>query len=183
MTHTKNQRLTRALRDESGMALLISVIVLLLMSALALSALQRAGDEAIGSGGSRRKDASLYAAESGLAKIKVGLFDLYLSGFTSVDATRLQFYDPAMVTDAYGNPIEVSTGKPENGGLPATPAKVEPAAGATPKTRKGNDLRIGGHNSTNGKAMAYPADVTTRDAANSIGHIQIQYSVSEGGGY
>jgi hypothetical protein len=182
MTHScDDQTLARALRDESGMALLISVIVLLLMSALALSALQHAGDEAVGSGSSRRKDASLYAAESGRAKVKLMLFDYFLSGFTTIP--NISFYDPAMVSDAYGNPIEVSTGKPQAGDLPAAPAQVLPAPGAKPKTRRGNDMRIGGHNSANGKAIAWQGDITTRDVAKGLAHVQFQYSVSEGTGY
>jgi Tfp pilus assembly protein PilX len=181
MTHrSRNQRLVHGLRDESGMALLISVIVLLLMSALALSALQHAGDEAVGSGSSRRKDATLYAAESGSSKVKLQLLDMYLSGMTST--ATIQFYDPAMVKDAYGNAIEVSTGKPENGGLPATPGAVAPAAGVKAHTRLGNDKRLGGHN-TAGNATAWQADLTSRDITNSLAHLQIQYSVSEPGGY
>src|SRR5262249_20266639 len=81
MTHS-NRRLDLAheLRDESGMALLIAVIVLLLMSALALSALQHAGDESQGSGSARRKDATLYAAESGRSWVRLTLENFYLSG-------------------------------------------------------------------------------------------------------
>jgi len=43
MTQKRFDRLTRSARAEDGMALLIAVVVLLLMSALGLAALQHAG--------------------------------------------------------------------------------------------------------------------------------------------
>src|SRR6516164_3553282 len=75
MTQKRFDRLTRSARAEDGMALLIAVVVLLLMSALGLAALQHAGDEASGSGQARRKDATLYAADSGIKMIQVSLLN------------------------------------------------------------------------------------------------------------
>ena len=56
------------------MALLIAVILLLLMSALGLAALQHSGDESAGGGRSRRKDATLYAAEAGQVMAQSRMF-------------------------------------------------------------------------------------------------------------
>ena len=182
MTHSNLRTdLARDLRDESGMALLIAVIVLLLMSALALSSLQHAGDESMGSGSSRRKDATLYAAESGQSWVRLTLENFYLSG--AIWSSDITLYNPSMVQDAFGNPIEVSTGKPVNGDLPTTPAAVKPAPTAKPQTKLGNDIRTGGHNSGLGKATAWQSDVTSRDAGNGLVHVQVQYSVTEPGGY
>jgi len=177
MTHSIEDRsFARDLRDESGMALLIAVIVLLLMSALALSSLEHAGSEAMGSGSARRKDATLYAAESGQAIMRKRLEDFSIS--QSVSTKPISYYNASAVTDGLGNPIEVSTGKPENGGLPAAPVALGPVAGSKAKARKGDDMRIGGHNSTGG-AMPWQSDVTARDAGNGLVHVQIQYAVDE----
>jgi hypothetical protein len=178
MTHSRERHgLGRALHDDSGMALLIAVIVLLLMSALALSALQHAGDEAVGSGSSRRKDATLYAAESGQAWVRIALENFALSG--SVTDPNISMYDPAFVKDAFGNPIEVSTGKPENGGLPATPTPVAPVKDAKPQLKLGNLINQGGRNSGNGTALAWQSDITTRDAGNGMAHVLVQYAVPD----
>jgi hypothetical protein len=179
MTHSVN-RLTRDLRDESGMALLISVIVLLLMSALALNSLQHAGDEAVGSGSSRRKDATLYAAESGMAVLKNRLFDQFLSPTKK----EVDFYLPDLVKDAYGNSIEVITGAPDfdNGGLPAQPAKIAPSDTSKAKAGVGYSINQGKPGTMRFRAVR--ADITAMDVTKGLVHLQTQYRVPEdpGGG-
>jgi len=155
------------------MALLIAVIVLLMMSALAVNALQHAGDEAVGSGSSRRKDATLYAAESGMAMMRLRLFDWMFDP----QKKPIEFYDPALVKDSFGNPIEVIGAPPDNGGLAAMPAKIEPASNAKKKSGDGNDMRQG-HPSSMTFVTIRP-DITAKDITNGLVHIQTQFKVPE----
>ena len=175
MTH--NELKTRVVcgpRDESGMALLIAVILLLLMSALGLAALQHSGDESAGSGRSRRKDATLYAAEAGQAMAQGRMFaqwDAMASADIFVD-------EPAMVTDAFGNPIAVRSGVPGPAGLPATPAKIDQSDNGIKSASKQKDgfmLNIGNANSRSFKSQR--VDIVAQDTGNGLVHLLAQYSV------
>lgn len=174
MTH--DSRLTRAVRDESGMALLIAVIVLLLMSALGLSALQHAGSEATGSGTSRRKDATLYAAESGLTMLQVRLLNNYWGSATMAPVT---LDESTLVEDGHGNPIHVVSGAPVNGTIPSPAANVGASDGKT-EHANGYMLNIGNQGSQTFRPVR--ADVTALDVANGMVHLQSQYRVHEGSG-
>ena len=174
MTHTNiRQRVTESARDERGMALLIAVIVLLLMSALGLSALQHAGDEASGSGRSRRKDATLYAAESGLKLAQVKLAKSDPSNAVSVD-------DMALITDGNGNPIAVRSGAPQNGTLPPAAVGIACDPNNPGEHPEGNLLNIGNP----GSPVFCPvrADMTALDVGNGMVHLQAQFKVYEGSG-
>jgi PilX N-terminal len=172
VTHTElRQRLTSQARDEQGMALLIAVIVLLLMSALGLQALQHAGDEASGSGRSRRKDATLYAAESGLKMLQVKLSK-------GDPASAVTLNEPALITDGYGNPITVVSGAPVNGTIPPVPVAIMADPNNPGEHPEGNLLNIGNP----GTPIFRPvrADVTALDIANGMVHLQAQFKVYEG---
>ncbi len=56
-------RLHKKLKDEKGIALLISVILMLLISAIGIAALQHAREESSGSGRSRHHTKNLHAAD------------------------------------------------------------------------------------------------------------------------
>jgi len=181
MTHTNSlERRTRAAKAEDGMALLIAVIVLLLMSALGLAALQHASDEASGSGRSRRKDATLYAADSGLKLLQVRLLTNFVA---SPNMTPVSLDEPTLIKDGYGNSIAIRSGSPENGGLPAAPAAVGPSAGPS-QHAEGYMINTGGQGTQSFKPAR--ADVTALDVANGMVHLQAQFTVldvSGGGGY
>lgn len=176
MTHSKlARRLTRGLADESGMALLIAVIVLLLMSALGLAALQHSGEEASGSGRARRKDATLYAAESGLAMIKAQVKEaLRVTGPDFV----VVFDDATTVEDTFGNPIHVRSGIPSGGTLPATVGAIRVVKEGAENT-EGHMLNVG---ASGGQSGFNPlrVDVTAMDAGNGLVHLIAQYRVYEG---
>src|SRR5262245_31277256 len=122
MTHFQTgSRDTLGLRDERGMALLIAVVLLLLMSALGVAALQQAQDESSGGGRSRRKDSTLYAAEAGQQLAASRLFD----SWDAMASSEFSIDEPAMVTDAFGNPIAVRSGTPGPSGLPASPQLLD----------------------------------------------------------
>lgn len=175
MTHHEDK--TRAVcgpRDESGMALLIAVILLLLMSALGLAALQHSGDESAGSGRSRRKDATLYAAEAGQSMAQSRMF----AQWDALAAADIFVDEPAMVTDAFGNPIAVRSGTPGPAGLPATPAKIDDSANGIKSASKPKDgfmLNIGNANSRTFKSER--VDIVAQDSGNGLVHLLAQYSV------
>lgn len=179
MTHFSiHTRLTRTARDERGIALLIAVIVLLLMSALGLAALQHAGDEASGSGTSRRKDATLYAAESGLTMLRMKLLTKYWNSATmdpvTLDDTELP------IEDGHGNGIQVRSGAPMAGTLPNPAQSVGPSTDGVPEHANGFEIRIGSQPSQFFRPVR--ADVTALDIANGMVHLQAQYRVQEPGG-
>ncbi|HTO55447.1 MAG TPA: PilX N-terminal domain-containing pilus assembly protein [Myxococcota bacterium] len=176
MTPAISKRLTRDLRDQSGMALLISVIVLLLMSALALSALQHASEESTGSGTARRKDSTLYAAESGMAVYRTRLFN---ASYGTAGPDGLTLNEPTLVTDSFGSPIHVMSGSPDNGDLPGggdtpSPLTIDKQSFIPPGYEK--NLQTNGGMSF----MGALADITARDAGAGLVHLQSQFRIPSG---
>ncbi len=167
VTHSIRGRM----RDERGAALLIAVVLLLLMSALGITALQHAQDEASASGRSRRKDATLYAAEAGLAQVQATL----LAGYSAPGGvSSFTIDDPALVADSFGNPIRVRSGRPET----AAAASIGTSGAATGETPDGFQIGAGaGH-----AFSAVRADIVATDAGNGTVHLQAQYRLYEGSG-
>jgi hypothetical protein len=145
------------------------------MSALGLAALQHAGDEATSSGSSRRKDATLYAAESGLTMVQVKLLNSY---WASATMAPISLDEPALIQDAHGNDIHVTSGSPMGGTLPPPAAIGATGTGKSDPTN-GFKLNIGG-----GGFSFRPvrADVTAMDVGNGMVHLQAQFRVHEGSG-
>lgn len=169
MTHSEH------LRDERGMALLIAVILLLLMSALGLAALQHSGDESAGSGRSRRKDSTLYAAEAGQALYQ----KLLLDQTDAFGAREIIIDSPAMVTDGFGNAIAVRSGKPGPSGLPDSPMALDTTQSGLRggKQDNGFQLNIGGANTF--KRRVSRSEIVAQDVGNGLVHLQAQFSVFE----
>lgn len=160
----------RGLRDESGAALLIAVVLLLLMSALGITALQHAQDEASASGRARRKDATLYAGEAGLAMVQSNL----LANYNGATMPSFTIDEPAMVNDGFGNPIAVRSGRPEN----AAPESIGGTGTGIAEVPDGYQIGAGtGHGFS-----AVRADIVATDAGNGTVHLQAQYRLYEGSG-
>ena len=157
--------------DERGAALLVAVVLLLLMSALGISALQHAQDEASASGSSRRKDATLYAGEAGLSMVQASLLANYNGGTTPA----FTIDEPALVNDGFGNPIAVRSGRPENAA-----AQAISASGGAAEAPDGYMLNLGSGNAQSFGAVR--ADIVATDAGNGMVHLQAQYRLHEGGG-
>jgi hypothetical protein len=85
----------RTVQDESGIALLISILLLLMMSAIAISAVENSGEESAMGGRMRRTVKTLHAADGGM-QIGLGRMsnDIY-DGFsgTTGDGTSYQSGD------------------------------------------------------------------------------------------
>jgi Tfp pilus assembly protein PilX len=159
------------IRDESGAALLIAVVLLLLMSALGITALQHAQDEASASGRSRRKDATLYAGEAGLAMVQSNL----LSRYNATATSAFTIDEPALVNDGYGNPIAVRSGRPEN-------SVPEPIGAGANVAEAPDGFLINMGNQSAQSFSAVRADIVATDAGNGTVHLQAQYRLHEGGG-
>ena len=172
MTHSNSLERT-GLRDERGMALIIAVVLLLLMSALGVAALQQSQDESTGGGRARRKDSTLYAAEAGQALAQSRLFD----SWDAMSSTPFPIDEPAMVTDAFGNPIAVRSGAPGPSGLPASPALLDDRASAGGKPKDGFMINLNNANSRSFRAVR--TDIVAMDAGNGLVHLQAQYSVMD----
>ena len=169
-----SKRVTRSFttqaRDESGMALLIAVVLLLLMSALGLNALQKAQDEAAASGRARRKDATLYAAEAGLSMVQERLFSTWEA------PAPFTINEASLVQDGFGNAIAVRSGRPEN---PA-PQVILPTGSGNAAPPDGYLANLGTVGAQSYKAVR--ADIVATDLANGMVHLQAQYRVHESGG-
>lgn len=171
-----NPRVTRSIlssaRDESGMALLIAVVLLLLMSALGLTALQHAQDEASASGRARRKDSTLYAAEAGLALVQSRLLD----NWGVAQPAPFTIDEASLVKDAFDNPIAVRSGRPEN----SVAQTISAAGGGSAAPPDGFMVNLG-----NQGAQAFTpvrADIVATDSSSGMVHLQAQYRVHEGSG-
>lgn len=176
MTRNKSlERLMTSAKSQDGMALLIAVIVLLLMSALGLAALQHAGDEASDSGRARRKDSTLYAADSGIKIVQIKLLGM-INDPTMAD---VNLDEPTLITDGYGNAIPIRSGAPNAGMFPAAAEAIGPDSSKPPQPGEGDKLGGGA-----GSFYYSPVrvDVTAEDVANGMVHLQAQFKLFEGSG-
>lgn len=92
-----SRRHSRGRKESSGYALIVSVVILLVMSLMAISSLDVVGRDQQVAGYESRKSMSLYAAEAGLAEIMRTL---------EVDGT------PSLAPTSYGDPSLYPHGQP-----------------------------------------------------------------------
>jgi Tfp pilus assembly protein PilX len=157
-----------ALRDERGMALLIAVILLLMISAIGLTALQSAQDEASGAGRSRRKTMTLYAADAGLK-----LVEDRLNVTTSQYPNTAVLEQSSFMTDQWGSSTAIRTGNSEN-------PVAQPVLRLGRARSSGFALNV---NAANSIAYGiYRTGLVATDTGGGVVELQAQYSVSEGAG-
>lgn len=159
--------IVRDLRDESGIALLIAVMLMLMVSAVALSALDRARQENLGSTAGRRKVATLIAADAGLRLVENQL----LNG-TGPTPDTAPISDTAFIS--FGNGLATSFRTGEIGSSAALPIlKV----GSTVK--EGGQLNVGGAGTFS--YGVYRAGVVASDPGGASVQLNAQWVVLEGG--
>ncbi len=153
-------------RNEAGMALLLAVILMLLISAIGLGALQSATGESSAGGRSARKLRTFFAAEAGMGMV-----------LQQLDNTKNQYPDISaldeqqLVQDAYGGFTQVRTGTADND----VPQEVRRVGRSR---QEGGALNV---NSANTYTFGiYRADVVATDPAGGRVELQAQLSVSEG---
>ena len=157
----------RELRGESGIALLIAVLLMLMVSAVALSALDRARSEGMGSTASRQKIATLIAADAGLR-----LVESQLSNGAGISPDTSPLQDTAFIMADNGLATSFRTG--EIGSAAALPIlKV----GSTVK--EGGQLNVGGAGTFS--YGVYRTGVVASDPGGASVQLNAQWTVLEGG--
>lgn len=165
-------------RSEAGMALLITVVILLMVSAIGISALNRASDETAIAGSSRRKLTTLQAAEAGLSMVS--------DEFAVSSVVPQPVNNTSMIVDVTGLKTGVRTGTIDSS-VPAQIIRVgqtrDTGVDSSGKS-KGSELRITGGGSGNGWRYIYRVEVVATDPGGGNVQLQSQWSVrdSSGGG-
>lgn len=153
-------------QDQHGVALLIAVVLLLMVSALGLTALQSAQDEATGSARGRRKTMTLYAADSGLK-----LVEDQLASAISQYPNRNPVTSSSVLQDQWGGTTAIRTGESEN-----------PVAQAIQRVSKGNveGFQLNVNSAGSFSYGVYRTGLVATDNTGGVVELQAQYSVNEG---
>lgn len=157
----------RDLRDESGIALLIAVILMLMVSAVALSALDRARQENLGSTAGRRKVATLIAADAGLRLVE----DQLLNGGSATPNTA-PLQNLSFITASNGLATTFRTGEINS----STALPIMKVGGTV---REGGQLNVGGSGTFS--YGVYRSGVVAADPGGASVQLNAQWSVLEGG--
>ena len=158
--------------DEDGIALIIAVVVLLLLSAIGLAALQGAQSELTAGGYSRLKTRTLYAADSGIGLVRNQLNIVTGASLTGTPyPDRNPIYQGTLMVGANGLFTEIRTGTADN----ATPQAI---ARLGTVRRDGDQVNV---NSANSFSYGiYRADVAAVDPGGGSVELQAQFMVNEG---
>jgi len=143
-TRAQLQRVTRGERREGGIALITVVLVIFLLTATALSAIDFTGQESKAGGQSRATMRSLYAADAGiqLAMSRVQPpEDLTAFSFALADGTVVE---SRKRTDGAPQPISGSTGL----GAPPDGMQVNIGSGFGSNVYRLNSTAVGNNNLT-----------------------------------
>jgi Tfp pilus assembly protein PilX len=166
----RRQRDTEPQSSEAGMALLITVIVLLLVSAIGISALNRAGDETAVAGSSRRKISTLQAANAGLAMLEKQ-FEPVMGQAALIVPPPLN--ERELMVDHNGLATSVRSGTIET-------SVPQPIKRVGQSQDRSNELRAG---STGGRArFIYRVEVVATDPSGGNVQLQSQFSVVDNSG-
>lgn len=167
--------------EEHGLALLVTVMLLLLISAIGLTALNHAQSENMVAGSSRRKLTTLYAADALLNVVASQLANPTVSGPAIVPVDRPQFLPVYSNVDASGGGgttglfTSARTGTIDN----MAPQPIDRIGTADPGD--GEDIRVGA-----GAPIArgvYRVSVVANEPGGGNVQLQAQYVVLEGPGY
>ena len=160
------QKIAARRPGEAGFALLLSVIILLLISAMGLAALQTAQGEATAGGRTARKLRTFFAADGALSLVKEQL-DIGDTQYPDITALN----DTQFVTSSEGLYTQVRTGTANN----AAPQEISFVGRAR---REGDQLNINAGNTFS--FGIYRTDVVATDPVGGRVELQAQYRVSEG---
>ena len=150
-------------RSESGVALLLTILLLLIVSAIGVSSLNRAGDELQVASASRRQLRNVAAAEAALKLVGEQLFQAQ-GGSTAASAPILvNNFAPEM-----GSNTIVRTGTIGDDGTAKEVQFIGTASGAN------GDLRVG-YQPT--KRRIYRVNVVATDPSGGNVQLQAQFSV------
>jgi Tfp pilus assembly protein PilX len=157
-------------RREEGLALLVTVFVLLVMSAVGIMALDRARDEGTLSGRARSKTAASAIAESGVAfLLRTQIPAARAAGLTPGDVVMSQ---PQFMSDQQGFATAVRTGTADNA-VPAAPERVGTGrlSGSSLNLNQVGSFMYG----------IYRTAVVATDQGGGNAQIQVQFIAMDGG--
>ncbi len=155
---------------EEGLALLVTVFVLLVMSALGITALERARDEGTLSGRSRSKTAATAIAESGVAfLLRNQIPAARAAGLTPGDVVMDQ---AQFMTDQQGYATDVRTGTADSA-IAAAPERVGTGrlSGSSLNLNQVGSFMYG----------IYRTAVVATDQGGGNAQIQVQFIAMDGG--
>jgi hypothetical protein len=153
-------------RSESGIALLLTILMLLLVSAIGVSSLNRAGDELTVGGASRRQVRNVAAAEAALKLVGSQL----AAAQTGTAPPSTPIYLPSFVSELGGRNTLVRTGTIADGG---TPQPIQPIGTGSVS---GGDLRV---NYAPARRLVYRVNVVATDPSGGNVQLQAQFSVRQ----
>ena len=154
-------------RDERGVALLMVVILLLMMSALGIHALGRAQDEATVAAASRRHMRTLMAADAG---VKLALAQLSASSGISTNTDPIDY--PSLIASSASLATSIRTGTLSDTG----PQPIR-FLQYVPTSRGGDQLNLGSGNGGGGQLAVYRVDIVARDAGGGAVQVQAQVAI------
>ena len=163
--YTRDER--RSPERNEGIALIVTVLLLMMISAIGLAALRHAGDERFAAGVSRSQLETLYAAD--------GAINVLVERLSNLNANSPQLLqpmdEPTFMSSKWGLPIAVRTGTADSAApLPILKVGIAPGAGG--------QLNIGsGFTQSWG---IYRASVVATSASGGRSQIQAQFLVPEG---
>lgn len=152
---------------EDGVALLITVILLLLMSAFGIHALGRAQDEAVVAAASRRHMRTLMAADAGF---KLALAQLATSSGISTNTNPIDM--PSLVTGPTGLPTAIRSGVLGN----PTPQPIR-FLQYVPTAKGGDQMNLGSGNGGGGQLAVYRVDIVAQDPGGGAVRVQAQVAI------
>lgn len=158
---------TQLVRNEHGIALIVTVLLLMMISAIGVAALRHAGDESAISASSRRKIAVVYAADAAMNVLAERL----LSGNPSSSQFLAPMIDPSLMTNEAGLPIAVRSGTVDST-VPQPIVRVGSAPGG------GSQLNIG--SSGTQSYGVYRTSIVAGDSGGAQTQIQAQFRIPEG---
>ncbi len=162
----ERQKIAARRPGEAGLALLLSVILLLMISAIGLGALQSAQGEATAGGRTARKLRTFFAADGALSLV-VEQLDVGETQYPNITAVN----DTQFVQSKEGFYTQVRTGTANN----AAPQEIQFVGRAR---REGDQLNINAGNTFS--FGIYRTDVVATDPVGGRVELQAQYRVSEG---
>ena len=168
MNATTQIQPVRARTRQEGVALILTVLMLLLISALGLSALQHAGDENAVAASSRRKLTVVYAAD---AALNMASDQLLNSATAYPDQTPLNVVN--LFQDESGLNISARSGTIDN-------PVAQPIMRVGTTVASGSQLNVNSSNTTS--YGVYRIGIVATDAGGGRAQVQAQITVAEGGG-
>jgi Tfp pilus assembly protein PilX len=153
--------------SESGIALVLTITMLLLFSVFAIHAINRVQDERVSSGASRRYTMNVSAANAG---VKIALAQLKSSSGLNVNTAPIDI--PALQADAFGQPTSIRSGVLNT----TTPQRIQ-FLQFVADSSGGGQLNLGSGQGGGGQLAVYRVNIVATDPSGGSAQVQAQLMV------